>query len=162
MRLTLTLAFTLLLATAAAATAEPIKFARYPHVSQGKLVFSYHGDIWIANENGSNATRLTAHVARDIFPRLSPDGRWVAFSSDRYGNNDVFIIPSAGGEPTQLTYATTPDTVLNWTPDGKGIMFATNRAVSPWRSPIYVVTTDGSLPTPRSEERRVGKECRSR
>ena len=71
------------------ASAEPIKFARYPHVSQGKLVFSYHGDVWIANENGSNPQRLTAHVARDVFPRLSPDGRWVAFSSDRYGNNDV-------------------------------------------------------------------------
>ena len=35
------------------AMAEPVKFARYPHVSQGKLVFSYHGDIWIANENGT-------------------------------------------------------------------------------------------------------------
>ncbi|MBK9240741.1 MAG: PD40 domain-containing protein [Acidobacteria bacterium] len=148
MRSTLTLALAAFLAVAGLASAEPIKFARYPHVSQGKLVFSYHGDIWIANENGSNATRLTAHVARDVFPRLSPDGRWVAFSSDRYGNNDVFIIPAAGGEPKQLTYATTPDTVLNWTPDGKGIMVATSRAVSPWRSPIYIVPIDGSLPTP--------------
>jgi tricorn protease len=117
-------------------------------VSQGKLVFSYHGDIWIANENGSNAVRLTAHVARDVFPRLSPDGQWVAFSSDRYGNNDVFIIPAAGGEPKQLTFATTPDTVLNWAPDGKGVLFATSRAVSPWRSPIYLVSIDGSVPTP--------------
>ena len=75
----------------ASAAAEPIKFARYPHVSQGKLVFSYHGDIWIANENGSNPQRLTAHVARDTFPRLSPDGRWVAFTSDRFGNADVFL-----------------------------------------------------------------------
>jgi len=147
MRSTLTLTFVALLTLAGISSAEPIKFARYPHVSQGKLVFSYHGDIWIANENGSNPTRLTAHVARDVFPRLSPDGRWVAFSSDRYGNNDVFIIPAAGGEPKQLTFATTPDTVLNWTPDGKGVLFATSRAVSPWRSPIFVVTTDGSVPT---------------
>ncbi len=142
------LALALALALPAVSAAEPIKFARYPHVSQGKLVFSYHGDIWIANENGANAMRLTAHVARDVFPRLSPDGRWVAFSSDRYGNNDVFIIPAAGGEPKQLTFATTPDTVLNWTPDGKGIMVATSRTVSPWRSPIYIVPIDGSLPTP--------------
>ncbi len=146
MRLIVTFALAALFA-AAPATADPIKFARYPHVSQGKLVFSYHGDIWIANENGSGATRLTAHVARDVFPRLSPDGRWVAFTSDRYGNNDVFIVPSAGGEPKQLTFATTGDTVLNWTPDGKGILFATSMAVSPWRSPIFVVSTDGSLPT---------------
>jgi len=131
-----------------AASAEPIKFARYPHVSQGKLVFSYHGDIWIANENGSSPQRLTAHVARDVFPRLSPDGRWVAFSSDRYGNNDVFIVPSSGGEPKQLTFATTPETVLNWSPDGKGVLVATSQAISPWRSPLFIVPIDGSLPTP--------------
>jgi tricorn protease len=148
MVLRLLLTLVVLVALPLTASAEPIKFARYPHVSQGKLVFSYHGDIWIANENGSNPMRLTAHVARDVFPRLSPDGRWVAFSSDRYGNNDVFIIPSAGGEPKQLTFATTPDTVLNWAPDGKGILFATSRAVSPWRSPIYVVSVDGGVPTP--------------
>ena len=130
------------------AMAEPVKFARYPHVSQGKLVFSYHGDIWIANENGTSPVRLTAHVARDVFPRLSPDGKWVAFTSERFGNADVFVVPSVGGEPKQLTFATTPDTVLNWTPDGKGIIIATSRAVSPWRSPLYVVPVAGGLPTP--------------
>ena len=136
------------LISAGVARAEPIKFARYPHVSQGKLVFSYQGDIWIANENGSNPLRLTAHVARDVFPRLSPDGRWVAFSSERYGNNDVFIVPATGGEPRQLTFATTPETVLNWTPDGTGVLVATSRAVSPWRSPIHIVPIDGSVPRP--------------
>jgi tricorn protease len=149
MRITaIAIAATFLLSTAGPADAEPIKFARYPHASHGKLVFSYHGDIWVANENGSNPMRLTAHVAKDTFPRISPDGRWVAFSSDRFGNNDVFIVPIAGGEPQQLTYATTGDTVLNWMPDGKGILVATSRAVSPWRSPLYVVPVDGSLPTP--------------
>lgn len=133
---------------AASATAEPIKFARYPHVAQGKLVFSYHGDIWIANENGSNPQRLTVHVARDVFPRLSPDGKWVAFSSERFGNNDVFIVPATGGEPRQLTFATAPETVLNWTPDGTGIIVATNQAVSPWRSPLYIVPINGGVPTP--------------
>ena len=138
----------LLLCAVTHAAAEPIKFARYPHVSQGKLVFSYHGDIWIANENGSNPQRLTAHVARDTFPRLSPDGRWVAFTSDRFGNADVFIIPSTGGEPKQLTFSTVGDTVLNWAPDGKALLVATSRAVSPWRSPLFLVPIDGTAPTP--------------
>ncbi|HET9371966.1 MAG TPA: S41 family peptidase, partial [Vicinamibacterales bacterium] len=142
------LAVALALGLAAGAAAEPVKFARYPHVSRGKLVFSYHGDIWIANENGSNPMRLTAHVARDIFPRLSPDGQWVAFTSDRFGNDDVFIVAAAGGEPRQLTFSTVADTVLNWMPDGKGILVATSRAISPWRSPLYVVPIDGGLPTP--------------
>jgi tricorn protease len=149
MRITaIAIAATFLLSTAGPASAEPIKFARYPHASHGKLVFSYHGDIWVANEDGSNPLRLTAHVAKDTFPRISPDGRWVAFSSDRFGNDDVFLVPIAGGEPKQLTFATTGDTVLNWMPDGKGILVATSRAVSPWRSPLYVVPIDGSLPMP--------------
>lgn len=149
MRLTTACLLTFAVALGSApAAAEPIKFARYPHVSQGKLVFSYHGDIWIANENGSNPQRLTAHVARDTFPRLSPDGRWVAFTSDRFGNADVFLVPATGGEPKQLTFATGNDTVLNWAPDGKAILITTSSGTSPWRSPLALVPIDGSLPRP--------------
>jgi tricorn protease len=144
----LTCAVVMTLALAVTAAADPIKFARYPHVSHGKIAFSYHGDIWIANVDGSNPMRLTAHVGRDIFPRFSPDGQLVAFTSDRFGNADVFVVPVTGGEPRQLTFSTTSDTVQNWTPDGKGIIFATQRDASPWRSPLYVVALDGGLPRP--------------
>ena len=112
--------FAVLLALAVPAAADPIKFARYPHAAHGKLVFSYHGDIWIANQDGSNPARLTAHVGRDTFPRFSPDGKLIAFTSNRFGNDDVFVIPVSGGKPRQLTFSTTGDTVQNWTPDGKG------------------------------------------
>lgn len=146
MKRCLTLLF--LMAAATPAMAEPIKFARHPHVANGKLAFAYHGDIWIANADGTSPARLTAHVARDTFPRFSPDGKWVAFTSNRYGNDDVFVVPSAGGEPKQLTFATTGDTALYWTPDGKSIVFSTNRGMSPWRSPLYMVPAAGGLPTP--------------
>ena len=131
---------------AAPSNADPIKFARYPHVAHGKLVFSYHGDIWMANQDGSSPTRLTAHVGRDTFPRFSPDGKLVAFTSNRFGNDDVFVVPVTGGEPRQLTFNTTGDTVQNWTPDGKGIIFASQRSSSPWHNPLYIVSLDGGLP----------------
>lgn len=146
-RTTLLTLVTLLLA-AAPALAEPIKFARHPHVAQGKLAFAYHGDIWVANADGSHPTRLTAHVARDTFPRFSPDGKWVAFTSNRFGNDDVFVVAAAGGEPRQLTFATTGDTVHYWTPDGKAIVFSTTRGTNPWRSPLYTVPVAGGLPMP--------------
>jgi len=130
------------------APAAPIKFARYPHVAHGKLAFSYHGDIWVAGVDGSNPRRLTAHVGRDIFPRFSPDGGWVAFTSNRMGNNDVFVMPATGGEPRQLTHATTNDTVLYWTPDGKRIIFATSRGTKAFRSPLFTISIDGGLPAP--------------
>src|SRR5271166_4200998 len=80
------------------------RLLRHPSYSKGKVAFSYLGDIWIANENGSGAERVTDHKARDVFPRFSPDGNWIAFSSNRAGNYDVFVIPAAGGKARQLTF----------------------------------------------------------
>ena len=70
-----------------------------PPRAGGRLAFSYHGDIWVAEQDGSRPIRLTAHIARDVFPRFSPDGTRVAFTSNRMGNDDVFVIPAGGGEP---------------------------------------------------------------
>ena len=86
-----TVTLLLALSSPARGTADEIKFMRDPHIGHGMITFSYHGDIWIANRDGSSARRLTTHVAREITPRFSPDGQWVAFTSDRFGNNDVFI-----------------------------------------------------------------------
>ncbi|MFC1729867.1 DPP IV N-terminal domain-containing protein [candidate division KSB1 bacterium] len=132
--------------TAMTAGADPIKFARYPHIHNGRIAFSYHGDVWIADDDGSNPRRLTAHVANDVFPRFSPDGRWIAFTSNRMGNNDIWVIPVAGGEPRQLTFHTTGDNILYWTPDSQHILFASSRAAHPFASPLYSVSVQGGVP----------------
>ncbi|MGH7502244.1 MAG: S41 family peptidase [Longimicrobiales bacterium] len=147
MRTLITLALGCLF-TASPALAEEIRFARYPHTSHGRIAFSYHGDIWIANLDGTDPRRLTAHVARDVQPRFSPDGQWIAFSSNRWGNDDVFVIPIEGGEPRQLTWHSGDDVVQYWTPDGQGIVIATSRGAYPWGSPLHIVRLDGSLPEP--------------
>src|SRR6476619_4323728 len=67
------------------AAAAPVRLARHPDYHAGKVAFSYLGDIWVANEDGSNVMRLTVHRARDIYPHFSPDGKWIDFSSNRYG-----------------------------------------------------------------------------
>jgi tricorn protease len=145
---------TLVLSESAAAqlappAAEPIRYARFPHVSNdGTIAFSYHGDIWLAGADGSNPRRLTAHVGRDISPRFSPDGRWIAFTSNRFGNNDVFVVPAAGGEPRQLTFHGGDDDVRYWTPDGGGIVFNASRSAHPFLSPLYVVPLEGGMATP--------------
>ena len=140
--------------SAATAIADPIKFVRYPHVSNtGEIAFSYHGDIWVADSDGSNARRLTAHIARDTFPRFSPDGKWIAFNSDRMGNTDIWVVPVSGGAPKQLTHHSTGDSIQYWTPDGKGIIAATSRGAAPWGSPLYIVPLDGGLPQPLDMDR---------
>jgi tricorn protease len=129
--------------------AEPIKFARFAHVANdGTIAFTYQDDIWLAGPDGSNPRRLTANVARDIAPRFSPDGQWVAFTSNRMGNDDVFVVAVAGGEPRQLTYFSGDDQALYWAPDGQSIVMASNRGPHPFGSPLYRVALDGSVPVP--------------
>jgi tricorn protease len=121
-----------------------------PHYHQGKIVFSYQGDLWVVNENGANPARLTTHNATDMYPRFSPDGQWIAFTSARSGGGDVYVMPAAGGEARQLTWHSAADTVLGWSPDGKKILFTSARgdAVFPVVSTLYEVAAGCGLETP--------------
>ena len=125
--------------------AREAKLVRYPSYSNGRIAFTYLADIWTADENGQNIQRLTVNKARDAYPRFSPDGKWIAFSSDRNGNLDVFLMPAAGGTAKQLTSHSADDTVLGWTPDGKGILFSSQRGED-FMGLLYVVSVDGGMP----------------
>ena len=139
-------AITLLIFTVAPLVlAREAKLVRYPSYSNGRIAFTYLGDIWTADENGQNIQRLTVNKARDAFPRFSPDGKWIAFSSDRNGNLDVFIIPATGGSAKQLTSHSADDVVLGWTPDGKGVLFSSQRGED-FMGLLYVVSVDGGMP----------------
>src|SRR5215472_11731128 len=126
------------------------KLLRYPTYSKGKIAFSYLGDIWIANENGSGAERLTDHKARDIYPRFSPDGSSIAFSSNRGGNYDVYVIAASGGKPRQLTFHSADDIVVGWTPDGRNILFTSARGtgIFPSVTSLFEISAEGGLERP--------------
>ena len=93
----------MLLTFAVPRAANEARLVRYPHYHAGKVTFTYLADIWTADENGQNVRRITVNRARDVYPRFSPDGQWIAFSSDREGNLDVYIVPVAGGTPKRKT-----------------------------------------------------------
>ncbi len=131
------------------AAPEPMKYLRHPHVANdGRIAFSYLGDLWVAGRDGANPRRITTHAARDDAPRFSPDGQLIAFTSNRMGNDDVYVVNANGGEPKQLTWLTGNDHAEYWTPDGKGIVITTSRGAEPWGSPLYVVPIDGGVPYP--------------
>ena len=130
---------------ASPAFAREAKLVRYPSYNNGRIAFTYLGDIWTADENGQNAQRLTVNKARDAYPKFSPDGKWIAFSSDRNGNLDVFIIPSTGGTAKQLTFHSADDVVLGWAPDGHGVLFSSQRGED-FMAQLYVVSVDGGMP----------------
>ena len=138
----LNLGLALILGSAGLAAGREAKLVRQPHYHDGLVTFSYLGDIWTAREDGSNVTRLTANKARDVSPRFSPDGRTIAFSSDREGGMDVYLIPTHGGEVKRLTLHSADDTVLNWTPDGKSILFSSQRGED-FMGKLYLVPAAG-------------------
>lgn len=143
----LTLSVALAGLTPPAAAQSPVRFVMDPHVHGDLVAFSYHGDLWLVGTDGTPQRRLTNNLARDAAPRFSPDGRLVAFSSNRFGNYDVFVVPVEGGEPTQLTFHTTADLVRGWTPDGR-IIFQSSRSAHPFLNPLYTVSPQGGLPLP--------------
>ncbi len=127
-------------------SAKQIQIPRHPDYHDGKIAFSYLGDIWVVNEDGSSPRRLTVHAARDLYPRFSPDGKWIAFSSNRYGNLDVFVIPAEGGEPKQLTFHSAPDNVVGWSRDSRYVIFSSARGVVyPGVANLYRVSISGGL-----------------
>ncbi|HYJ86946.1 MAG TPA: S41 family peptidase [Pyrinomonadaceae bacterium] len=138
-------AFTLILAASSFAFGREARLVRYPHYHNGRIVFSYLGDVWTADENGQNIQRLTVNRARDVYARFSPDGKWIAFSSDRNGNLDVFIIPSGGGAAKQLTAHSSDDTVLGWAPDSRAVLFSSNRGED-FTAQLYLVSAGGGMP----------------
>src|SRR5437773_4949485 len=107
---------------------EPIRFARTPDSSPDgeKIAFSYLGDVWTVDRIGGIARPVTLHEAHDFDPVFSPDGRWLAFSSNRHGSYDVFVVPVRGGKPRRLTFDSASDIVTGWSPDGKPILVASN------------------------------------
>jgi tricorn protease len=139
-----------LAADVTAAGAGPVRLARHPDYHAGTVAFSYLGDIWTANEDGTGVRRITDNSARDIYPRFSPDGRWIAFSSNRYGNYDVFVVPAAGGAPKRLTYHTGTDDVVGWTRDSQQVIFRSARGdgAFPSVAVLYQIATAGGMEKP--------------
>ena len=89
--------------------------------------FSFEGDIWKVDSNGGNASRITALEGEAINPRVSPDGKWLAFSSNQFGNYDVFVMPINGGSIKQLTFHQGKDEMESWAWDSETIYFTSSR-----------------------------------
>jgi tricorn protease len=136
------------------------RLLRFPDIYKDKIAFMYAGDLWLASSAGGTARRITSHPGRELFPKFSPDGKWLAFTGQYDGNFNVYVMPSDGGQPKQLTFyqgSAQPlsdrmgilNEVVGWTPDGKSIVFLSRRdASNGWIKRPYTVSVDGGLPQP--------------
>ncbi len=134
-----------ILTTVTAVAQQPL-LLRQPAVNNdgSLLAFSFQGDIWTVPGAGGKASRLTIHEAYESSPVFSPDGKQIAFSGARFGNNDIFVMPSEGGLPKRLTYHSAADNIASWTKADQ-IIFSTAREFKQIERPseIYSVSSKG-------------------
>src|SRR5271169_5112551 len=128
----------------------PTRLLRFADISKDNVVFAYAGDLWIASREGGAARRLTSHPGDELYPKFSPDGKWIAFTGEYDGNPDVYVIPTEGGEPKRLTFHPSNDIVLGWAPDSKNILFRSDRfSTSLGRNTrLFLISPQGGTPHP--------------
>lgn len=119
----------LLLASSPLSAQSEATWMRHPSISPdgAHIAFTYMGDLYRVSSSGGEAVQLTFHEAHDFMPVWSPDGKSLAFASDRYGNFDVYVMDAMGGAATRLTYHSTDELPYSFSFDGKTVRFGAAR-----------------------------------
>jgi Tol biopolymer transport system component/C-terminal processing protease CtpA/Prc len=128
-------------------TQQPARpYLRTPAISpDGALVaFVHAADIWIVPIEGGVAERLTANPSGHGYPRFSPDGAQLAFSSGRTGQGDIYVLPLSGGAVHRMTCHDSYNAVEAWSADGQHLFFSSGRDQQ--SSAIYRVDVRGGTP----------------
>ena len=140
------------------------RLLRTPSVSGNHIAFAYANNVWVVERAGGTARRLTSFAGRTSNPKLSPDGKSVAFSAEYAGNIDVYTVPVEGGQPKRLTWHPGADNVQGWSPDGRTVMFASTRATwAPSAAPrFWTVPAEGgvesAMPLPRAFQGKISPD----
>jgi len=140
-------------------TAIRAALPRFPQPFGDRIVFVADGNVWSVPKTGGTAVRLTSAPGQDMFPRVSPDGQWIAYTEASNAGTDIWVIPTAGGAARRLTFhpATEAGTggrhgpdnmVVTWTPDSKNVVYLSKRDQwNGWIQNLYEVPVAGGLPT---------------
>ncbi|NUN10077.1 MAG: PD40 domain-containing protein [Ignavibacteriaceae bacterium] len=154
----------LLLSTSLLAQDEA-RLLRFPAIHGDKIAFSYAGDLYLVSSSGGTARKITTDIGYEMFPRFSPDGKFIAFTGQYDGNTEVYLVNSEGGIPKRLTYTATLDRddvsdrmgpnniVMSWR-DNNNIVYRSRwREFNDFKGQLYQVSKEGGLsdqlPLPR-------------
>ena len=118
------------------------------------VAFCYKGDIFTVPAQGGKAAQLTTNASYDTHPVWSPDGKSLAFASDRRGSMDVYIVGKEGGVPKRITTHSGNETPIAFLDNGHILFQATlmpdAQAItfpSAQFPQVYLTSTEGGRPS---------------
>jgi tricorn protease len=101
-----------------------------PTISGDKIIFTAESDLWSVPLTGGLAQRLTSHPGEESNPKISPDGKTLAFTGNYEGSSDLYTMPIAGGLPKRWTYGESA-IATTWTPQGDLVYTTRNYSTLP-------------------------------
>jgi tricorn protease len=154
-------AFVALVSAGTSNAQQEARLLRFPAIHDTRIVFTYAGDLYTVAASGGVARKLTNSEGFEMFPRFSPDGKWIAFTGQYDGNTEVYVMGSDGGVPRRLTYTATlgrddvsdrmgpNNIVMGWKHDNKHIVFRSRmREFNDFKGSLYLASLDGDIPEP--------------
>jgi tricorn protease len=157
--LRIALAFVVAALAVHVSSAPAAALVRYPNTHGDAIVFVARDALWTVGIRGGRATKVAGVPAEPVAPRYSPDGRWIAFTARKDGNDDVFVVPASGGAVRRLTWSADVSTsvptwlgpnnrVVAWTPDSTNILFLSRKTTVARNQPqLWQVSVAGGMPT---------------
>ena len=124
-------------------------YYRFPTIHDSTIVFVSEDDLWSVESSGGVARRLTANPGSVWYPRFSPDGLTIAFTSRDEGQPDVYLMDADGGQARRITFMGATTFVAGWDPDGEAVLVA-----SDWQQPfvgellLYRIPLESLVPEP--------------
>jgi tricorn protease len=145
--------FAIVLGCGSADAGVPGRFIQSPDVRGTTIVFTWERDLWSVPATGGIAQRLTTHPGMENFAKISPDGKWIAFTG-QYDGADIYVMPATGGPPRRVTFLGMGSQAVAWTPDGKKVVFRSGHE-NTFRPivKLFTVTPEGGLPEQMPMER---------
>jgi tricorn protease len=138
---------------------DTTRLLRFPTTNGRQIVFCYAGQLYTVGKDGGTARRLTSGPGYTSFPRFSPDGTQLAFTSHYDGNTEVYVMPAEGGPPKRLTTSATlhrddisdrmgPNSlVMTWENTRPLVVFRSRmKSFNDFNGQLYTVGMDGDLP----------------
>lgn len=111
-----------------------------------EIVFVSGGDVWTVPANGGTASLLISHPATESRPQFSPDGKRLAFVSNRTGNSDIYVLNLETNDLSRITFDDVSDNLDAWSRDGKWLYFSSSSKDIAGMNDIFRVSSTGGTP----------------